>query len=281
MAGRVSLQDVASAAGVSKGLASRALAGYPEVAAGTRERVSGLARAMGYRASARARALAAGKNAPARCLVASLGLTPDALGRSFYGPILTGITAQASTEGLDIRLAALPGIAEHAVGMLAQLVAEDRADAAILLTFFPLTAEVVQPLEQARMPFVLVNRYLDGHPVNCVTPDWAGATSQAVTHLVSLGHRRLALLLPDSPVSTVRDHAAGWMQGLARAALDPTDAPIFRFAGQESGAFGIAQRLFAGRVVAADRTPTAIVCMNDVYAHGVLTAAAAAGLAVP
>lgn len=281
IARRVSLQDVASAAGVSKGLASRALADYPEVAADTRERVGSLARAMGYRASARARALAAGKNAPARCLVASLGLAPDALGRSFYGPILTGITAQASTEGLDIQLAALPGEPEHAAGMLAQLVAEDRADGVILLTFFPLTAGAVQPLEAAGIPFVLVNRYIEGHPVNCVTPDWAGATSRAVTHLVGLGHRHLALFLPDVPVSTVRDHAAGWWEGVARCGIAVTDAPVLRFAGQESGAFDLARLVFAGTVLDADHTPTAIVCMNDVYAHGVLTAAADAGLAVP
>ena len=282
MVRRVSKQDVARAAAVSKGLASRALAGYPEVATETRERVSSLARAMGYHASARARALAAGKNAPARCLVASLGLAPDALGRSFYGPILPGIIAQTSTEGLDVHLAALPGAPEDAAGMLAQLVAEDRADGAILLTFFPLTAEAVQPLEQARLPFVLVNRYIDGHPVNCVTPDYSGATSRAVTHLVGLGHRHLALCLPDVPVSTVRDHVAGWLQGLAQAGVDPIDAPILRFAGHHArGAYTLAQRLFAGSIGDGAAVPTAIVCMNDMYAHGVLTAAAEAGLAVP
>lgn len=281
MAKRVSLQDVARAAGVSKGLASRALAEYPEVADDTRERVRSLARAMGYRASARARALAAGKNAPARCLVASLGLASDALGRSFYGPILTGITAQASAEGLDIHLAAHPAAPERAAAMLTQLVAEDRADGVILLTFLPLQPEDVRPLEAAGIPFVLVNRYIDGHPVNCVTPDWAGATSHVVRHLVGLGHRRLALFLPDLPVSTVRDHAAGWLQGLAQVAVDSADAPILRFAGQESGAFSLAQSLFAGTIPDAERPPTAIVCMNDVYAHGVLAAAAAAGLAVP
>lgn len=279
---RVTLQDVAAAAGVSKSLASRALAAYPDIAPTTRERVARLAAALGYRPSARARALAAGRNAPARCLVVSLGLSSAALGRTIYGDILTGITAQASVEGLDVHLASVSGEKGDAAALLAQLVAEDRADGVILLTFMALTPDDVRPLDEARIPYVLANRHFGGHPVNCVTPDWAGATGDAVERLFAQGHRRLALLLPAARGSTVQDHEAGWAAGRERCSVPTADAPILTFAGhEERAAYDFARGTFARWARHRDAACTAIVCMNDAFAHGVLAAAAEAGVAVP
>jgi LacI family transcriptional regulator len=276
------LRDLALAAGVSKSLASRALANYPDVAVPTRERVARLAAKLGYRPSARARALARGKHALARCAVVSLGITPAALGRTVYGPVLTGIAAQASLERLDVHLVSLDGAHEQAADMLAQLVAEDRADGLVLLTFFPLTPADVRPLDAAGVPYVLVNRHFGARPVNCVALDWAGATRFAVEHLASRGHRRLALLLPEARPSTVLDHEAGWREGLGSAGIAPADAPIWHFLGHDDqDAYRRAKRELAPRREAGRHRPTAIVCMNDGYAHAVLTAATEAGIAVP
>ena len=55
--GRVRLVDVAAAAGVSKSVASRALADAPDIARTTRDRVHHVAQALGYHPSLRARLL--------------------------------------------------------------------------------------------------------------------------------------------------------------------------------------------------------------------------------
>lgn len=278
--GRVTLRDVAQAAGVSKTVASRALAGYGDVAVATRDRVAQTAIDLGYRASARARALAAGRDAPTRCGVAALGMTPQELGHSFYSPVLTGVAAQASLDGMDVHLVIVPGRPEDCRELLARLVAEDRADGYILLTFFPLTSEDVAPFRDVAVPFVLANRHLDAHPVYCVTSDWAGATESAVERLTALGHRRLALLLPASSASTVRDHEQGWNGAIAR--YPANQATIHRYAEPDGeGGYRLARTILQ-KVRPNDVTaPTALVCFNDYCAHGVLRAARELGIAVP
>ena len=265
---------------MSKTVASRALAGYDDVAQATRDRIAQTARDLGYRASARARALSAGKDAPMRCGVAGLGMTSREFGHSFYGPVLTGIAAQASVEGMDVHLVSVPGQPEDCREMLAHLVAEDRADGFILLTFFPLTPEDVRPLADAAVPFVLANRHLGDYPAYCVTPDWAGATHSAVERLTSLGHRRIGLLLPDSRVSTVRDHEQGWYAAIEQNPLSRATVMHYR---EPDGTGGYRLALTTLREGLSDEggALTALVCFNDYCAHGVLQAARELDVRVP
>lgn len=279
---RATLLDVARAAGVSKTVASRALAGYADVAPATRTRIEAQAQTLGYHASALARALARGRDAPARCAVVNLGMTPAQFGRSLYGATLAGIAAQASLSGVDVHLVTVPAEEMGTPEPLGRLVAEDRADGFIVLTFHPLTPAYVQPFDAARLPYVLINRHFDAQPANCATLDWADAMDRAVQHLTRLGHVRLALLLPDSTTSAVRDREQGWRRGLAGCALRASDAPILRYAeaGQEGG-FALTQSLLQQGMPGSGDRPTGLVCFDDYCAQGVLTAARGAGVAVP
>jgi len=279
---RATLRDVALAAGVSKTVASRALAGYADVAPATRERILRMAGDLGYRASARAQALSAGKGALARCAVVSLGMTSAEFGRSFYGPVLTGIAAQASSQGMDVHLVTIPSDSADLADALGKLVAEDRADGFILLTFIPLAPNHVRPLDAAGTPYVLINRHFDEQPINCVTPDWAAAMEEAVEYLVALGHRRLAALLEDTSTSAVRDRARGWREGAARHAIATEDAPILYFGGGGwNGGYDLTNRLLTAGPAVRGVRPTGLVCFDDYCAHGVLAAARDLGVAVP
>lgn len=282
---RVRLSDVARAAGVSKTVASRGLAGYPDVSPATRERVRQVARALGYRASVRARLLSAGKDAPARCAVVSLGLTSAQLGRSFFGPVLAGVMARAAQEGMDVQLVAVGDVGDGVAQALDRFVAEDRADGLILLTWLPLTPQDVEPLEQAGVPFVLANRHFDtfpGHAVHCVTLDWEGATRDAVVRLAGLDHRHVAAIFPERDSSTVRDHERGWQTGVAQCGLVEAGAPILhpRLAGGLPAHEWLCHLLTAG-LPETGQIPTALVCFNDWFALTVLRAAATTGVRIP
>lgn len=279
--GRVKLHDVAAAAGLSQTQVSRALAGYADVAEGTRERVKTLARKLGYHPSSRGRLLRGG--GPPRCAVVSLGVTLDEIGRSqFLGSILTGIMARAAVEGMDVHLAPVPvAEREEKPAALTRLIAADRGDGLILITLLPLSVEDVAPLEEAGIPYVLANRHFGTYPVNAVTVDYTTATKDAVVRLHALGHRRMALILQQRDSSTVRDHEAGWLEGLSACGVDERCAPILSY----SEGTGVARRLIR-RVVreglpASGARPTAVVCITDTLGHRTLQEAAAAGLRVP
>lgn len=282
---RATLRDVAARAGVSRAVASRALSGHASVAELTRERVRRAAHDLGYRASVLARALSSGSNAPLRCAVVGLGLPLEILGASFYGPVLAGLASAASREAMDVHLVEIPGDAAEAPerdDAFRRLVAEDRADGFVILSFLSLMPRHLQPLDDAGLPYVLVNRHFEhvgGPAVNSVTLDWVGATEDAVRRLVALGHRRLALLMPDSDRSTVWDHELGWKRGRAACGLDEVAAPMLRY-GQDKLSQRIALLLDQIKRVGTP-APTAVVCFNDSAAFEVVKAATAAGVRVP
>jgi len=130
------------------------------------------------------------------------------------------------------------------------------------------------------MPFVLANRHLGNHPAYCVTPDWAGATQRAVERLTALGHRRLGLLLPDSSVSTVRDHEQGWCAAVAQYPVER--APVMHYREPDgAGGYHLALTTLREGLSAEGAALTALVCFNDYCAHGVLQAARELGVRVP
>ena len=282
---RATLRDVASRAGVSRAVASRALSGHESVATQTRERVRRAAVDLGYRASVLARALSSGANAPLRCAVVGLGLPLEILGASFYGPVLAGLASEASSAAIDVHLVALPGDSPESSERetaLRRLIAEDRADGFVVLSCLSLTPHHLEPLDDAGVPYVLVNRHFEhvgGPAVNCVTLDWVGATADAVERLVALGHTRPALLMPDSDRSAVWDHEEGWRLGRSRLELEAERAPMLRYPQDDlaSHAAALMERIRGGDPTA----PTAMVCFNDSAAFEVMTAAATAGVKVP
>jgi LacI family transcriptional regulator len=272
---------------VSVSVASRALGGYPEVAPATRERVHQAAAALGYRASWRARALVAGKDAPLRCAVAGIGVPPQDLGRYFLGPVFAGIMAEAGPEGMEVQLvtSAPAGASEPAAEAFHRLVAEDRADGYIVLTGLPLVPEDTRPLDDAAVPYVLANRHFGDHPVSCVTYAWEEATHDALRRLCALGHRRMALLLPNLQNTTVLGHERGWLEGAAAHGLPAQDAPVLRYArrsrGDEANGREMARALLTDGLPGTGAAPTAIVGFNDWCALGALRGAASLGVRVP
>jgi LacI family transcriptional regulator len=304
---RARLVDVAALAGVSKSVASRALAGAGDIAEATKARVRRAAESLGYRPSRRARLLGRRNGArpgPAVAGLVSLQVPPEVLGASFLGPVLAGILSGAAEEGLE-----LPHVVERDAGrpvaeVLERLVAEDHADGLILLTFLPLVPEDVAPLDRAGVPYVLVNRHFGARAANCVTFQWEAAARDAALRLGRDGHRRMALLLPDLENTSVVGRAEGWRAGVRELGLEERDAPILRYHGRPgvpeemlAGGRALAERLLsrglpgarrraAGAAGAAgnagrDRVPTAIVGFNDWCALGVLRVAAEMGVRVP
>lgn len=91
---RVSLADVARAAGVGKATASRALSGRDEVGPATRARIAELAATMGYQPHRAAQALRTGRFG---ILAISLSLRhPDA------GDLLCGAAGEAAAHGYQL-----------------------------------------------------------------------------------------------------------------------------------------------------------------------------------
>ncbi len=127
------------------------------------------------------------------------------------------------------------------------------------------------------IPFASFGRANDEWRFAWVDVDGHAGMAQVVAHLLAAGHRRIGLITwpAGSKAGLLREN--GYAAGLRAAGLEPDPALLFR--GENSIQTGVAG-LSHWLTLPAERRPTAVACVSDLMAVGVLNAAAAAGLTV-
>ena len=177
---RVTLADVARAAGVSVPLVSIVMRNAPGASPASRERVLAVAAELGYRPDQRARLLRLQRS---RLLGVCFGVE-----HAFHGDLLDAIYQAADARGYDVVLSGVtPNRREERA---IETLLADRCEALLLL------GSQLSPSRLTRlnssMPVVVVARRLRNADVDAVhTADAMGA-AMAVDHLAGLGHRRIA-----------------------------------------------------------------------------------------
>lgn len=261
------IDDVAAHAGVGVGTVSRVLNDSPKVSEATRERVRQAMSVLDYRPSPLARGLSRGRSH-------SIGAVVPFFTHASAVERLRGVVAGLGSGGYDLVLFDVES-PEHRAEHLAALTRRDRA-AGLLVISLPPPPEELARLVDAGVPVVLIDARGDGVP-QVVTDDVQGGRI-ATTHLVELGHRRIAYVgePPDNPfgftATTLRER--GFREVLDEIGVAPASVSYCehdRFVARD----------LAGALLEGPDRPTAVFASSDVQASGVLSAAADAGLRVP
>ncbi|CAL4859122.1 LacI family DNA-binding transcriptional regulator [Microbacterium sp. MM2322] len=263
------IADVAREAGVSKATASRALTGSPQVSSDTRQRVHEAAQRLGYVPSTSAVSLATGRTR-------NVGVVLPHVNRWFFAEVLEGIQTALLDRGLDLTLYdATPGSAGRE-RVFTEFLARKRFDGVIAVGLEPAASELEALLSLGR-PVVSVIGTEDR--TSLVALDDSHASALATSHLVSLGHRRIAFLGGTSASHWPHVESARY-EGYAREMRESGLAPhITRTPAELS--------MPAGYEAAVDllsdpsNRPTAIVGACDEVAIGAIIAARRLGILVP
>jgi GntR family transcriptional regulator of arabinose operon len=137
-------------------------------------------------------------------------------------------------------------------------------------------------------PLVLIDRHIVGLSIDAVLPDNVGGAFVAVSHLIELGHRRIAFISSDNLTTTsVLERLQGYQQALraseipAEAELIFTRLPAMPPDGTDEDQViqDNARRIV--RFLSSRPLPTAVFALHDRIAISVLEAAAELGLRVP
>jgi LacI family transcriptional regulator len=255
---RVTVVDVAKAAGVSKSTVSLVLQGSPLVNEGTRAKVSAVMRELGYVYNRGAASL---RQANAKSGI--IGVVVNDLTNSFFAELAVGVDMVVqsagfvqflsnTSESIDRQREVIASMREHGISGLIVSPARgtDAAD--------------FKPLVAAGIPVVVMVRNMPGAKVSSVIADNRGGTSASVAHLASLGHRRIAFLggFPDTAV--FEERLSGYHEGLAAAGLNFQQDLVVSSAPSRAG--GVEA---IGRALTIGDAPTAAVCFNDAVAFGV------------
>jgi LacI family transcriptional regulator len=270
VAERVTIIDVARAARVHPSTVSRVLNGRGELSLlpATRQRVVAAAARLGYHPSALARSLRLKKTF-------TLGMLVPNIDNPFFPPIIKGVEDTAHSRGYNLILCNTEDSSEREDAYL-RVLRERQVDGIVIASSFMAEATIAE-LRRDRFPFVLLNRSSrNGDDLALQIDNDTGAT-EAIEHLLALGHRRIAVVAGPQTTLTGQQRLAA-----ARAALRERqvrlDASLIAIAEtfQFEAGYSAARRLVIGV-----EPPTAIFGGNDMLALGALRAAREAGLECP
>lgn len=269
MPGSASVKQVAKRAGVSLGTVSNVLNRPERVGQDTRERVLQAIEELGFVRNEAARQLRAGRSR-------TIGLVVLDVGNPFFTDIAAGVEQAAAKAGLSLVLcnSANDSAREaHYLGLL-----EEQRAFGVLLSPVGVVTPLVASLRKRGTPTVLVDRRASRAVCSVSVDDVVGG-DLAMSHLVGLGHRRIAFVGGPPALKQVADRLAGARQALDSAGLEPSALTVV-----PTTALTVAQGRSAGEDIAtrpARRRPTAVFCANDLLALGVLQVMTRRRLAVP
>ena len=266
---RVSIKDIAKAAGVSHSTVSRALSDSPLVSDETKARIQRLAKEMGYSPDSLARSLVTRQTY-------TVGVVVTTIADPFIAAVVQGIEATAQDHGYTVILCNSGAVPEREIAAVETLRSK-RVDG-VIVTSSRIGALYLEHLERIGVPIVLINNHNEesGRYTFTVTVDNQHGGRLATKHLIDLGHRRIAYVTAPADHSSDMDRMTGYQQALSEAELEPDPALIIPGNGRADGGERALETLRS-----LDAPPAAIFCYNDMTAVGLMTAARRAGLSVP
>lgn len=260
---RVTIREVADAAGLSPAAVSYALRGI-QVSEETQERVRKLAAELGYEAHPIARALASGRTG----MIGILGPSLEDLwqqrfvaeaGRALLARDRYALILDAGGDPLRQRA-------------LAAQLRDQQVDGLILSPVDPsdeFWGELAESLAIVSIGEALVGGAVAGE----VLFDNRTGVRSALEHLQGLGHRRIAVLRP--PGSPTTDRPAEVYVG-AEAQRLGLETSVFSSPYELGEATAVARA-----VLSAETRPTAVFCFSDSIAYGVYAAARELNVKIP
>jgi LacI family transcriptional regulator len=260
----VTIRDVARRLNLSITTVSRALDGYEDVAEETRQHVIRTAHEMGYVPNQAARQL---RRRRSDSIGYILPTDTPRFSDPFFAEFVAGLGDEASAHGFDLLVSTAPP-GSPAERQTYESWTHGRKVDGMVLNRMHLNDWRVQYLAQTQFPFVTQERSLDPHDYPSVEVNGRRWFRILIDHLVSLGHQRIAYI-GASPVFKIQaDRFAGYDDGLRTYGLKLDADLIVEGDLTTEGGYRAAGQLFS-----LSNPPTAIACVDDMTAIGVLHAA--------
>ncbi len=262
----VLMVDVAKRAGVSVTTVSHVMNETREIAPETRQRVLRAIKELRYYKNTSARLLVRGQSD-------IVGLILSDIENPFLPPLVKSFDRACASAGLELLLGMTnyeQGKAESAVRRMI----ESRVRGVAVMTS-QIDGRLIDSLIQAGIPVVALDGAKTGRGRSSLSIDYRTGVTEAVDHLYVSGHRRVAILRGPSRIVSASRYAEALEATIAEYGMTLL-ASVEASNNQPEDGAQAATALLGGK-----RSPTAILCGNDLSAIGALGAAAHFGVRVP
>lgn len=277
----ITVYDIAKEAKVSVATVSRVLNNTAPVKKETRERINELIHKYQFQPNALARSLTKKETG-------MIGIILPDITNPFFPEVLAGFDQEIRSKGYTYFLCdTVSANGDHADQYIREsqylnALAEKQVDGIVMLggridlakPGRELTDEVVELGK--RLPVLLINGRLPGSSLSRVVMDERLGAELATRHLIELGHRDIAIVGGYRHMTNTLQRTAGFTKTMEEHGLTVRKEWMLH------EGFSVASgKLFMSRLLELPKRPTAVFCMNDLVAIGVLKAAYQAGLRVP
>lgn len=268
----VTIRDVAKAAGVSPGTVSRAMNNSPFVRPETKAHILHIVQELRYVPNVYAQRLSTGR-------ALSISIVVPFFTRPSVSERLNGAISLLSNTDYDLIIHNIE-TPEERHHCFTSVITRHQVDGVLIISLSP-SEEEAEVLSRSSVPIVFIDaRYPNPSLFYQVIVDDVAGGRQAVEHLISLGHRRIAYLSDrvDTPFhfTATRNRLAGYREALLAAGIP--FRPEYRVEG-EFGRWPAKQLTI--QLLSLPEPPTAIFAASDTQAVGVLEAAREMEISVP
>lgn len=203
---RVSIKDIAQKLNVSTALISYVLNNKnervsPEMAARIRKEAA----EMGYRPNLIAKSLKSGKTN-------TLGLIVADISNPFFSNIARIIEDEASKFGYTVIFGSSDESVEKSQHLIDALL--NRQVDGLIIAPAEGTVNQIRHLKETNVPFVLIDRYFPDLESNAVYSNNYQASYEAVSRLIKLGNRRIAMVAYNTGMFHIAERKRGYLEAL-------------------------------------------------------------------
>lgn len=249
------IKDVAKAAGVSVATVSRVLNNSSAVSVTATEHVNNAIKELGYSPNFLGRNL---RKCETNIILAIIPSTEQ----TFYNEIIRGMQNAAAENGYDILLSTSNGSVAAEMRLLNMLFSRT-VDAAVIFGTL-LDVNTLNDLN-SKYNIALCCERVSGAELLTVTVDNEMGAYTAIKNLVECGHRKIAMVSTEGPILSSHDRENGYMRALKDFNIEFREEYIFR--GNYDYHYGSdAFKYF----ISLPNPPTAIFCISDLLAVGVV-----------
>lgn len=263
---KISIKDIARAAGVSHSTVSRALADNPLIAQETRARIQRLAQKMGYTPNAIARGLVTQRTR-------AIGVIVTSIADPFVSEVVRGIEEVAGDQRYRVFLGTSHNDPQREVNLVKAL-REWRVDGVIVAA--SRVGSLYKPmLKEIGVPIVLINNQHEGTYLHAVAMNDVQGAQLATRHLIEQGHRIIGHILGPQDHASSANRLTGYRRALAQAKIRFDASLVVQGNGRAEGGAQVLD------LIKHSPRPTAIFCYNDMTAIGALSVLKRHGMRVP
>jgi DNA-binding LacI/PurR family transcriptional regulator len=262
----MNLEQVAKRAGVSTATVSRVLNKVDVVKGSTRARVLKAISELNYHPNLHARTLAGGKSN-------TIGMIVSNMENPFFFDIFHTLQADAHAKGYEVVVANTDYRSEQLMTSIRLMIGRRVAGLAVIVS--EMDPDLIDELTQAKIPAVFYDVGTPKQNISNIRVNYSRGIQRVVEYLHDLGHTRMAFIGHHSKLGPITDRENAFKEAVARY-----------FPAMQSRTVADADGLEGGRQATRDLLssgfdPTAIICVNDFMAVGVLRELRERGYRVP